>query len=690
VQVQRVFSHLHSHICPSRVSRNIAEFNLYSSFCIYTHIRRPLQRHILGRVETAIEKVTIEQGKNTQSLASLVRLAALEQQTLNPSPLEVFSQGGSTNCTFRCPVKVVHIQASRPSEKSLKMTRQKQQAVKASGVGHAVQVFTQKSIARCKEWCSCTCHKKNVVRMKDSGTIGSFSLAYSGLPWVTADCDQKSCRSRSVPSIAVTFQFPSWVWKRHLSTSLSYTSIQGPDLSFKLPRVVGWTSKLWGYGLVGDIAGIQALYSSRLASPWDVSPLGGSLLHYATDHEHWDLCKFLVDQHATIETDDDFNNSPAAIVWEKILMGKLTDNEASRMANIFSDTDFLETRGFTILHKIVLHLIPRTLESELEFSTEDLNATDSNGRTCVSWAAARGDPQALQALLRYGADPSLPDGQGSSPLHHASNVACINLLVNSAIDVSARNSFGRTPIHSLCRGSGSLRLLRRLTEIGVDINAIDRYGETALANATFNRHTACALYLLDHGADLNITNGADGSGDAPIHMAVMQNTHEILRRLLERGAAYTKTNTNGSTILHIAAQLADTETVECLKQHGLQSIGVSLLNHDGKLARDLLQARERDSESADVETRFEDLLRGIECAQGLASRGCSELEVVHSTRTTRLAGLDVEKDATIMTCTPVSIDDEGDDQAFEDEDFDLNPPVFFDAVEDVHEISISG
>lgn len=38
----------------------------------------------------------------------------------------------------------------------------------------------------------------------------------------------------------------------------------------------------------------------------------------------------------------------------------------------FNDTDILETRQLTILHKIVLHLIPRTLESELEFSTQDL------------------------------------------------------------------------------------------------------------------------------------------------------------------------------------------------------------------------------------------------------------------------------------------------------------------------------
>lgn len=145
--------------------------------------------------------------------------------------------------------------------------------------------------------------------------------------------------------------------------------------------------------------------------------------------------------------------APAAIVWEKILARRLTDYEASRMADVFSDTDFIVNRGFTILHKIVLHLIPRTLESELEFLTEDLSAVDATGRICVLRVATRGDDEVLQDRFKYGADPSLPDGQGLSPLYHASNIACIDLLVNSNVSFSAVSSFSRTPLHSIrCAG----------------------------------------------------------------------------------------------------------------------------------------------------------------------------------------------------------------------------------------------
>lgn len=80
---------------------------------------------------------------------------------------------------------------------------------------------------------------------------------------------------------------------------------------------------------------------------------------------------------------------------------------------MFDDDEFLQNRQFTVLHKVVLGLIPKQLQDELEYSTKDIDVVDSSGRTCVSWAAARGDEKSLGTLLQYGADPNLPDTQGS-------------------------------------------------------------------------------------------------------------------------------------------------------------------------------------------------------------------------------------------------------------------------------------
>ena len=278
------------------------------------------------------------------------------------------------------------------------------------------------------------------------------------------------------------------------------------------------------------------------------------------------------------------------------------------VANMLINTDWLQTRQVSILHKIVLRLIPRSIESELDYSTRDLNALDSSGRTPIAWAAIRGDVVALETLIRFGADVNLSDSQGQSPLHHARTPACIDVLTNAGADVHARDAFGHTPLHRVCRGSGSLPLLKRLVLAGVDINAIDHSGETALANATFNKHVECVAYLVECGADLNI---AAKSGNAPVHLALMSDVPDALMILLFAGATYNYTNSAGRTILHYAAEIGSVETLETLQACNLEGIDVDIRDADDKTAEDLLEDRSDDDDEPNFNARFWQLLASI-------------------------------------------------------------------------------
>ena len=548
-----------------------------------------------------------------------------------------------------------------------------------------MQIYARRPTAACESWCSCACHAKSVLRVKQRNLVGSLSISYSGLPWVTASCDQKSCRSRSVPTVAMTVQFPAWFWKRYLSSSFSYTPIHGPEINLKLPRTVSWVSALWRHGVDGNLRAIQDLFSQGLASPWDIQAIGGSALHYATDHGHWDLCKFLVEQGAILDNEDDFHNTPTSLAWEKVLSGSLTDNEESMVASMFTNTDYLQTRQFTILHKIVLRLIPRTIQSELDYSTRDLNAIDSSGRTCFFWAAARGDEDALKTLLHYGADVNLPDGQGNTPLHHVRNTACVDILLAAGADITARNSFGHTPLHIVCRSTGSLPLLKRLIAAGININATDYSGETVITTATYNKHVDCALYLIQQGADVNIANGTNGLGDAPIHMALMIDVSSVLQELLARGADYTRTNSYNRTILHYAAGLVSEQTIQVLKAHGLKDINLKMRDLDGKTARDLLDERGDDDASPDFKTSFNELLDTIAAAQARGPTTDGEADIVKLA--TQAAALNILKDGTVTCLTPVASDDGNeDDDLFEEDEYDTHgAPIFFDALEVVDE-----
>ncbi len=58
---------------------------------------------------------------------------------------------------------------------------------------------------------------------------------------------------------------------------------------------------------------------------------------------------------------------------------------------MFSETECLERRDFSVLHKIVLKFVSLDLETELIASTAGINTQDSNERTPLSIAAERGD-----------------------------------------------------------------------------------------------------------------------------------------------------------------------------------------------------------------------------------------------------------------------------------------------------------
>ncbi|KAI4203490.1 MAG: hypothetical protein LQ350_001828 [Teloschistes chrysophthalmus] len=419
------------------------------------------------------------------------------------------------------------------------------------------------------------------------------------------------------------------------------------------------------------------LFSEGLASPWDVQALGGSVLHYATDHGHWDLCKFLIGEGAMLDNEDDFHNTPTTLAWEKVLSGALTDDVASMVSNMFADTDFMQTRQFSIVHKIVLHLIPRSLESELDYSTRDLDAVDSSGRTPIAWAAVRGDELALNTLIGYSADVNLPDGQGNTPLHHARNAACVDILLAAGADKTARNTFGHTPLHMVCRGTGSLTLLKCLVAAGVDFDATDKSGETALATATFNSHVDCASHLVHSGADINIANRAN---DAPIHLALQSDVPAVLQLLLNKGAKYQEPNNSGRTILHYAAGLVSVETIQILKAHGLLGIDVDAKDDQGKTVDDLLEERVDDDSDPLFKSRFQDLLDTVRIAPSRMELAAPETPEM----TIEMKGpFGLIKDEPVVHVTSVAPGE--DDDVYDVENDTHGPAVFFDAVEEIQQ-----
>ena len=124
------------------------------------------------------------------------------------------------------------------------------------------------------------------------------------------------------------------------------------------------------------------------------------------------------------------SRNPPGLAWDNVLSGNLTEEDEYLVLSTFINTEFFQSKKFTICHKIVLKFVLKAPQSEPEYSTKHVDAIASSGRTCVVSAAARGDESSSRTLLEYRADPNIPNIQGSTPLHHVRSVTSNELLIH--------------------------------------------------------------------------------------------------------------------------------------------------------------------------------------------------------------------------------------------------------------------
>ncbi|KAI9685354.1 MAG: hypothetical protein M1822_004485 [Bathelium mastoideum] len=513
------------------------------------------------------------------SLSTSSRSSSVSDPPTTPPPqyAEPFALHPKLQVSVEKTISVTRLDAQAPVTHQMIMrrrlqTKEQQEQAQSAESSAPSSTKTQVPEGHCDAWCSCKCHAKLSLKtaVNANGIIGSLAVASQGISATKVQCDQHACRRRPHPSLKVTYRPPPWLTNQYFMFSIQCRPSYGPEINVKLPRTIGWESPLWDYSIKGNLVAIKDMLVKGLASPWDVNGLGGSALHYAAERRYFDLCQLLLDYGATTSQTDDLGGNPTAMAWEHFLSGNLTCEEYIKVESLFSNDEYLETRKFAVLHKTTLGLLPgRTVRSELDASTADIDVQDASGRTCVSWAAARGDNESLQTLLSYGAKPEIADHEGRTPLQYAKTPEVITTLLANGADLNAADKSGHTALHWICRLDGKPAIVEALLNAGINMNAQDNGAETAICNATLAQHTEAVAIMLRHNPDLSIGNS---SGDTPLRFALMCNAHDILRMLLNISSVVDELvgdvvpckHISGSSVPHVIAQHADLETLAIL------------------------------------------------------------------------------------------------------------------------------
>lgn len=130
-----------------------------------------------------------------------------------------------------------------------------------------------------------------------------------------------------------------------------------------------------------------------------------------------------------------------------------------------------------------------------------LSSLNTSGATPFLLAARTGDAELMRLLAKLGADPLLPNADNTTPLMVAAGVGT------------------RSPGEDAGTNAEVLEAVKVAIELGNDVNAVDKNGETAMHGAAYKQVPQAAQYLLDHGAKIEVFNRKNSHGWTPLRIA---------------------------------------------------------------------------------------------------------------------------------------------------------------------------
>ena len=134
----------------------------------------------------------------------------------------------------------------------------------------------------------------------------------------------------------------------------------------------------------------------------------------------------------------------------------------------------------------------------------------TTGETPLMFAAIAGQKETLNQLLARGADPMARNDRGMLAIHAAAfsgNTDVVSILLGKGAlpvgDVStlddADNKFGVTPL-IVAAEENQYRIVNYLIDAGADLEITERHGHTALTRAGYHGHDEVIAMLLKAGA----------------------------------------------------------------------------------------------------------------------------------------------------------------------------------------------
>lgn len=232
----------------------------------------------------------------------------------------------------------------------------------------------------------------------------------------------------------------------------------------------------------------------------------------------------------------------------KLFIECIENGDVDQLQVLLKKDRTLATRkenGDTMLHKAVQNRNIAIISLLLDYGAQ--HNPNRSGQTPLHLAATYGLVEIMQALLERGATIDEVDDNGESPLyiavkhagqmmayHFSDTETCdrffnaVNLLLKWGADTNLANKQGETPLLA-ASWYGNVQLTQLLLCYFADVNKANNKGESPLFAAAARGHLAVVEILLDNQAKIN---QADKEARTPVYMAQFYG-HIVVAELLE-------------------------------------------------------------------------------------------------------------------------------------------------------------
>lgn len=252
-----------------------------------------------------------------------------------------------------------------------------------------------------------------------------------------------------------------------------------------------------------------------------------SAVHWAVIADQVEMVKYLLDQGANIEGNDDLGGYTPLM---NSSLFEMVDLLVKRGANVNAKNKF----NYTPLHKAVFNFVEGKRKEKdckkildlLISNGANLNAQDNNGNTPLMTAIQKTTPAKI--LIAKGADVNLANKNKETPLMLAAKGGLLKVVL--VVPVIG-------PFAEACK---------LLLAKGADVNAQDVFGKTALMHAasaahaqgdSYSSYTGLLSLLIEKGAKLEIE---DKDGHTALYWAQRFNRSKSADLLIAKGANVAK------------------------------------------------------------------------------------------------------------------------------------------------------